>query len=130
MLFLLAQKDKDSVAKPPPCEECSGWYARLDTHLKGRSHNYNDETVATAVRLKRSKYWCDDPRKIKENESSSRGNNAKPLDYVPVNSWAITANEKKEWEIENEDFHLTNEIGDYLLDSFREDISCKKGNGQ
>ena len=130
MLFSLAQKDKDSVAKPPPCEECSRWYARLDTNLKGRSHNYNDETVATAVRLKRSKYWCDDPRKIKENESRSRGNNAKPLDYVPVNSRAITANEKKEWEIENKDFHLTNEIGDYLLDSFREDISCKKGNGQ
>ena len=47
-----------------------------------------------------------------------------------MNSWAITANEKKEWEIENEDFHLTNEIGDYLLESFREDISCEKGNGQ
>ena len=53
-----------------------------------------------------------------------------PLDYVPVNSRAITANEKKEWGIENYDFHLTYEIGDHLLDAFCKDISCKRGKEQ
>ena len=40
-------------------------------------------------------------------------------------SRAIDAKRKR-----SDDFHLTYEIGDYLLDSFREDISCKKGKGQ
>ena len=93
VLFSWAQKDKDGVAKPLPFEECSRCYARLDIHLKRRSHNYNDETVATTVRLKCSKYWCDVPGKIKENESSS-GNNAKPIDYVPFKSYRCK--EKKE----------------------------------
>ena len=130
VLFSWAQKDKHGVAKPLPCEECSCWYARLDTHLKGKSHNYNDETVTTTVRHMRSKYWCEVTGKIKENVSSSSGNNVKPLDYVPVNSRVIAANEKKEWGIENDDFHLTYEIGDDLLDAFREDIACKKGKEQ
>ena len=71
VLFSWAQKDKHGVAKPLPCEECSCWYARLETHLKGKSHNYNDETVITTVRHMRSKYWCDVTGKIKENVSSS-----------------------------------------------------------
>ena len=39
LLFAWAQKDKHGLAKPLPCEKCSGWYARLDTHLKGKSYN-------------------------------------------------------------------------------------------
>ena len=54
----------------------------------------------------RSKYWSDVTGKMKENVSSS-GSNVISLDYVPVNSRATAANEKKAWGIESDDFHLT-----------------------
>lgn len=90
--------------------------------MKGKSYNYNDETVTTIVR----DMWCNVSGKIKENVNSSSGNNVKPLDYIPVNSRTITANEKKEWGIENDDFHLSYEIGDHLLVAFSWDMLFKK----
>ena len=87
--------------------------------MKGKSYNYNDETVTTIVR----DMWCNVSGKIKENVNS---NNVIPLDYIPVNSRTITANEKKEWGIENDHFHLSYEIGDHLLVAFSWDMLFKK----
>ena len=126
VLFIWAQKEKHGTAKPLPCEECSCWFSRLDIHLKGY-HNYDHGKAKTTVTDTRKKYWCDITGEVKESVETS---NSSTVNYVPVNSKSITMRQKKEWGIENYDFHITYENGDDLLDAFHEEISCKKSNDQ
>ena len=109
-----------------PCEECSCWFSRLDIHLKGY-HNYDHGKAKATVTDTRKKYWCDVTGEIKESVETS---NSSTVNYVPVNSKSITMRQKKEWGIENDDFHITYENGDDLLDAFHEEISCKNSNDQ
>ena len=104
-----------------PCEECSCCFSRCVIHLKGY-YNYDHEKAKTTVTdacniLVWHNWWS------KRKRGNFKFQNSKLCFYQFKSNNYET---EKEWGIENDDFHITYENGDDLLDVFHEEISCKK----
>ena len=98
-----------------------GWFGIGKLHYYGASKR---EGICFETS---QKYWCDITGDLKKSQEISNHEN---VNYVPEKAKAITSKKKKSWDIEHDDFSITYEKPEHLLDAFYEEIKYKKKKAQ